>query len=32
VYIGDVSPGVYFLRVWLSNSLSETLKIAKVSN
>jgi Secretion system C-terminal sorting domain len=32
VKLGDISPGVYFIRVFLTNSESETLKIAKVSN
>ncbi len=32
VQLGDISPGVYFIRVFLTNSESETLKIAKVSN
>jgi hypothetical protein len=32
VFLGDVSPGVYFLRVFLTNTESQTLKIAKVSN
>jgi len=32
VQLGDISPGVYFIRVFLTNSESETVKIAKVSN
>lgn len=32
VLLGDISPGVYFIRVFLSNAMTETLKIAKVSN
>lgn len=38
VYLGDVSPGVYFIKVFLTNSQSESIsqtesiKIAKVSN
>lgn len=32
VFLGDVSPGVYFIRVFLTNTESQTLKIAKVSN
>jgi hypothetical protein len=32
VYMGDISPGVYFIKVFLTNTESETLKIAKVSN
>jgi len=32
VYLGDISPGVYFIRVFLTNAETETLKIAKVSN
>ena len=32
VYLGDISPGVYFLRVFLTNTETETIKIAKVSN
>jgi len=32
VYLGDISPGVYFIKVFLTNTESETLKIAKVSN
>ena len=32
VFLGDVSPGVYFLRVFLTNTESQTIKIAKVSN
>ena len=32
VYLGDVSPGVYFIRVFLTNLQTESLKIAKVSN
>jgi len=32
VLLGDVSPGVYFIQVFFSNSETETIKIAKVSN
>lgn len=38
VYLGDVSPGVYFIKVFLTNSQTESItqtesiKIAKVSN
>ncbi len=32
VYLGDVSPGVYFIRVFLTNAQTESIKIAKVSN
>jgi len=32
VHLGDISPGVYFIRVFFTNTTSETLKIAKVSN
>lgn len=32
VLLGDISPGVYFIKVFLSNSETETIKIAKVSN
>jgi hypothetical protein len=32
VYLGDVSPGVYFIRVFLTNTQTESIKIAKVSN
>jgi hypothetical protein len=32
VYLGDVSPGVYFIKVFLSNTQTESIKIAKVSN
>jgi len=32
VYLGDISPGVYFIKVFLTNSFTETIKIAKVSN
>jgi hypothetical protein len=32
VYLGDISPGVYFIRIFLTNAATETLKIAKVSN
>jgi hypothetical protein len=32
VYLGDISPGVYFIRVFLTNTESQTIKIAKVSN
>jgi hypothetical protein len=32
VFLGSISPGVYFLRVALTNNESETIKIAKVSN
>lgn len=32
VHLGDVSPGVYFIKVYLTNSETETLKIAKISN
>lgn len=32
VQLGDISPGAYFIKVFLTNSDTETLKIAKVSN
>lgn len=32
VYLGDVSPGVYFIKVFLTNTQTESIKIAKVSN
>lgn len=32
VLLGDISPGVYFIKVFLTNSETETIKIAKVSN
>lgn len=32
VMLGDISPGVYFIKVFLSNYSSQTIKIAKVSN
>lgn len=32
VQLGDISPGAYFIKVFLTNSETETLKIAKVSN
>jgi hypothetical protein len=32
VLLGDVSPGVYFIHVFFTNSTTETIKIAKVSN
>jgi hypothetical protein len=32
VHLGDISPGVYFIRVFLTNANTETIKIAKVSN
>lgn len=32
VYLGDISPGVYFIKVFLTNTLTESIKIAKVSN
>jgi hypothetical protein len=32
VYLGNISPGVYFLQIQLSNSMSETIKIAKITN
>lgn len=32
VLLGDVSPGVYFIQVFFTNSETETIKIAKVSN
>ncbi len=32
VHLGDISPGVYFIRVFFSNAATETIKIAKVSN
>ena len=32
VQLGDISPGAYFIKVILSNSETETLKIAKISN
>lgn len=32
VQLGDISPGAYFIKVFFTNSETETLKIAKVSN
>lgn len=32
VKLGDISPGMYFIRVILTNSNTQTIKIAKVSN
>lgn len=32
VLLGDISPGVYFIRIFLTNTESQTIKIAKVSN
>jgi Secretion system C-terminal sorting domain len=32
VQLGDISPGAYFIKVFLTNSDTKTLKIAKVSN
>jgi Secretion system C-terminal sorting domain len=32
VQLGDISPGAYFIKVFLTNTESETIKIAKVSN
>jgi hypothetical protein len=32
VQLGDVSPGAYFIKVFFTNSETETIKIAKVSN
>jgi Secretion system C-terminal sorting domain len=32
VQLGDISPGAYFIKVFFTNSETETIKIAKVSN
>jgi hypothetical protein len=32
VKLGDISPGAYFIKVYYTNSETETIKIAKVSN
>jgi len=32
VLLGDISPGAYFIKVFFTNSETETIKIAKVSN
>lgn len=32
VLLGDISPGVYFIKVILTNAETETIKIAKISN
>lgn len=32
MHLGDISPGVYFIKVFLTNALTESIKIAKVSN